>query len=166
MKIRDIATFLLLLVITAYSIWQDRQTVASVAIVGILAIVYKQQLILLRNLLFDVAKSTKMAKFGEMEVQIGDKTFDNQKIQTFSLLSQMLLRSTNSEEIGLLAEISKFETYPAHDSMKLRLRNLRDKGLITYNGTSLDSSTEIWVTDTGKNLLIELDCYTPNLKNI
>ena len=156
MKFKDVFALVILVSFAAFATWKGMQTIASVSIIGFVLIIYKNQMILLRTILLNLVKSAKQAKLGQFEVEIGDKTIDSNRFQKFSTLTQILLATTSSEEIGLLAEISKVDKFELKETLKLKLRGLRDKGLIAHDNATLDSSTQVWATQTGKELLQEL----------
>jgi hypothetical protein len=156
MKVKDILTAILLIAFAAFSTWKGMQTIASVSIIGTLIIVYKTQVILLRNIIFNLLRVTKHAKLGGVEFKIGDKTIDSEKFKNFTALTQILLTTTNSEEIGILAEISNKDKFEFKDALKLKLRSLRDKGLISHNNSSMETATEVWITETGKSFIKEI----------
>lgn len=156
MTFKDFLSIVILISFATYSTWKGMQTVSSVAIVGFILIIYKSQILLLRNLIMNLIKSTKQAKLGSFEVQIGDKTIESSRFQTFSTLTQILLTTTSSEEIGILAEISKTDKFEPKEALKIKLRALRDKGLINHNNTSLENASEVWITETGKSLINEI----------
>ncbi|RIV23799.1 hypothetical protein DYU11_12580 [Fibrisoma montanum] len=156
MTFKDILAIIILISFAAYSTWKGMQTVASVAIAGFILIIYKSQILILRNIIVNLVKSTKQAKLGSFELQIGDKTIESSRFQNFSTLTQILLTTTSSEEIGVLAEIAKTDKFEPKEALKIKLRALRDKGLINHNNTSLENANEVWITETGRNLINEI----------
>ena len=136
------------------------QTIAVVAIVLAVVLFYKNQTILLRDLLFKLTNNAKHAKFGNFELQLSDEivVISEAKKQELSILSQILLSTLTSNEVGLLAEISKVDKYAYRGPLLETLRKLRAKGLINYdNKESLASASEVWATDTAKKFLSELE---------
>lgn len=142
-----------------YATHKGLQTLAAAALILLIMLLYKSQTIALRDLLFKAITNAKQAKLGSLEVQLNDKTLivlSEVKKEKLSILSQIMLATLSSDEVGILAEITRVDRYSYKGPLLETLRRLRDKGLIAYDAPGLASSPEVWATDTGKQLIIEL----------
>lgn len=157
MKARDYFVIVVLIGFGAFAAWKGLEVLASISVIGIVVVTYKYQFLMARDLLITIARSARQAKVGAVEVQLGDKIIDRHKFSSLSIKKQVLLTSLNSQEVGLLAEISNFDSYPTAESMHFKLRNLRDLGLIVPDTERLGGSTCVMLTATGRELVEEIN---------
>lgn len=159
MKFKDFLIAVVVLAFAGYSTWKGMQTIASVSILLFVVVLYKHQIQQLRDIVFGILKDAKQAKVGQLEFQIGKDNLGHllKENSAYSAFSQIFLQGLEVEDVGLLNEISKTEKYLPKGAIKDRLRGLRAKGLIDHNQTTMAESTEVWLTETGKRLVEEIN---------
>jgi hypothetical protein len=95
--------------------------------------------------------SAKMAKYKDIEVSMGDKSFD---ISSYFINKPMWIRilalRLQPQHIGLLLEIKRVGNYPLTDAIKGRMRELRDCALIKHNAKTIGESSTVYLSDLGK----------------
>ena len=152
-RLKDALAIGLLGTLCAYAAWQKLEILSIVTMLALVGIIYKGVTAKALNLAFDLLSSTRQAKFGDLEVSI------DQKLQDFSELAarkatwmQILLSQLSSEHIGLLFTIHKAGKYSPPKALKEKLSDLRSRGLLQHNATTLTESTQVWLTDLGEEL--------------
>ncbi|GAB5527108.1 MAG: hypothetical protein Roseis2KO_49800 [Roseivirga sp.] len=152
-KLKDAFAILLLISLCAYTTWQKQQTIAVVSLILLLGVLYKSQARKVRDLFLELLKGTSKAKVGSLELQLEQKLQDYSKIiATKSIWSQILLSKLDSEHIGLLLTIQKEGTFKIQGTVKNKLRDLRSHGLLTHDKATMEESSEVQLTKTGKEL--------------
>ena len=143
----------LLGVLCAYAIYQELEFLSIAMIFAILALIYKNQTQRVLDMVIDLLSGTKQAKFGDLEIHM------DKKLQDFSELAvqkavwvQILLSQLSSKHMGLLFTIYKEDKYTPTNALKNELRDLRARGLLHHDAPTMNESTQVWLTDLGKEL--------------
>lgn len=142
-----------LLVVLGCSIWQKLQVVAAIALVGVLALTYRDRAVRVVDFIVELIGSTRQAKYGALEIQL------ERRLKDFSELAirksaglQILLSNLDSEHLSLLLAISKAGHYKPPGPAKKKLRDLRNRGLLFHDGASLGESEDVWLSPLGVQL--------------
>ena len=156
MEIKRIAALAILLVLGAYSIYSGMQTMAVGCMCLFIALMYKEKSKKVFDTVVELLATTKQAKWGNLEV-ILEKKLDAIGATSGSMArkvawAQAILSTLTAKEIGLLLSISKVERFDAVVGIMGGLRNLREVGLIQHNEPTMAGSTQVWLTDLGKEL--------------
>jgi hypothetical protein len=151
MSIRIIIGFIFSIAVCIYAAWKQMQMLATVSLIAALATLFKNQTKQVLDICFEMMKSTTTAKLGKLEFQIS-KELENISKSVAERVAwvHILLSKMSNEEIGLLLAISKVEKYPATEALKNNLRSLRAKGLIQHDKSSMSKSSEVWLSELGK----------------
>jgi hypothetical protein len=152
--IRNILSFIILVILCAYAAWKEMQTLATVCIFLILCILYIELVNKAFNIVFSLAKQTKQAKFRNFEFQLTDinKQVIMDCIEPDKKWAKAIISDLNATHIALLLAIHKEGSLKCSDQIKNNLRDLRDKGLLEHDKDSIKNSDIVWLSDLGNEL--------------
>ena len=151
MVIRVIIGFLISLTLCAYAAWKQMQILAIFSLIAALATLFIRKTKQIFEICLELLRYTTTAKLGKLEVKISKELEGiSQKVVEKAAWVQILLSRMSNEEVGLLLAISKVEKYPATGGLKDKFRSLRAKGLIQHDKPSMHESSEVWLSELGK----------------
>lgn len=115
--------------------------------------------------LIEMARGAKQAKIGDFEVTLRDGTIiPVQETPLLPLWGRILLSKLNSEEIGVLIELSQHrEGTAAIDAMKNTYSSLFARGLLERDAESMRESRKVCLSNTGFELAEQLLMKTKDL---
>jgi hypothetical protein len=156
--IKKIVAALVLIALCSYSTWKGMQTLSIVALILFLCTLYSNKVIILYDLFLSLARHAKQAKFGNLEVSIGDSfkqaVLDN--INSNKEWVKAIVSDLTPTHLTILLAINLAGEYHCGHHIKNTLRELRAKGLIEHNKDTLENSDIVWLTDIGRELVNEI----------
>lgn len=149
---------IVLIVLCSYSTWKGMQTLSIVALILFLFILYSNKATILFNLFLSLAKQAKQAKFGNLEVSIGDSlkqaVLDNLKSDKEWV--RAIVSDLTPTHFTILLAINLAGQYHCAHYLKNTMRELRAKGLIDHNKDTMENSDIVWLTKIGSELVNEI----------
>ena len=134
--------------------WKGMQIVAIVALVIAIGILYKSRTRQVFEFLIEILSRTRQAKLGSFEIEISKELQDiSKRLIKKAAWVQVILPELSSDDIGVLLSLSNEERNQANEALKGQLRSLRKKGLIAHNKPTLAESSEVWLTELGRDLV-------------
>ena len=128
---------------------------AITTMVLLAAVIYKWRARRAMDIGYELLRKARTAKVGDFEFTI------EQKLKDYSrLLGQqaewirIILSEMTTEQISLLLAIYRAERHEARD--KDALRALRARGLLHHNAPTMNASTEVWLSELGKEVASHL----------
>lgn len=156
--VKKIIVALLLFALCSYSAFKGMQTLSIVALILFLCSLYTNRIIILFDIFLSLAKHTKQAKIGGLEVSIADSfkqaVLDN--INSNKEWVKAIVSDLTPTHLTILLAINLEGEYHCGYHIKNTLRELRAKGLIEHDKDTLESSDIVWLTDIGKKLVNEI----------
>ena len=153
--LKDAIAVIILVFICLLAILQKMEFLAIATMVLLAAVIYKWRARQAMDLVYELLRKAKTAKVGDFELTI------EQKLKDYSrLLSQqaewirIILSEMTAEQISLLLAIYRAGRYEARS--KDALRALRARGLLHHNALTMKASTEVWLSDLGKEVASHL----------
>jgi len=146
---------IVLLAMCGYSTFKGMQPLAIVSIILFVGLLYRKHVLKGIEILFDVARSTKQAKFGDFEVLVGADEAVNEiakYIEPDSAWARAILSGMGVGHIGILLTISRSVRYDQLSGIKEELRVLRGMGLLNHDKDTMAKSEKVWLTKTGEDL--------------
>ncbi len=146
-----------LLVFAGYSTYRGFQAIAIVSLMGMLGLAYKSHALRFLDLAFSLMAKTREAKYGDAVVKIGGRELNLPQLESALPWVRLVLSSLSNQEISLLVQASSTDSYQIHSAHKNSMRNLRSHGLIVHNEPTMAASTEVSLTERGRDLALFLD---------
>jgi hypothetical protein len=157
-KLKNILTALILLAICSYATWKGMQTLSIVTIILFIGALNIKKVNMLFDLFFSLARHARQAKFGNLEVNIGDSfkqaVLDN--LNPDKEWVKAIISDLTPTHLTILLAINKAGKYHCSNHVKNSLRDLRAKGLIVHNKGTLEESDIVWLTEIGCELVNEI----------
>lgn len=134
------------------------QLLSIVSLFSALSILFKHHTKRIYEIGLDLLSNTTNAKLGKLEV-IMSKELENlsNKVVEKAAWIQILLSKMTNDEFGLLLSISKVDGFQATEALKPNLRLLRSKGLIHHDQPTMANSSEVWISELGKEFVLALN---------
>jgi hypothetical protein len=155
MVIRTKKTFtaILLMVVIGCAIWQKLQVVAVASLVGLIALLYEGHAHGALDVCLELLSNAKQARYGDFEIQIEKrlKDFSDLAVKR-SVGIQVLLSQLDGQHVSLLLAIAKSGHYSPPETVKDKLRQLRNQGLLCHNATSMREANDVWLSPLGDEL--------------
>jgi len=162
---RHILAIVVTIGVCGVAIWREMQILAIVALVASLVVIYKRQAKLLFDEGLTLLSRTKTAKFGNIEVQVNDKTVNiSERFEQQAMHFRILLDGLDGDHLGWLLTVSKAGRYEPTDAVREKLRPLRNRGLLTHDGPTMAKASYVSLTTLGEELARVLLLTTPELQ--
>lgn len=153
--LKDALAIIILVFICLLAILQKMEFLAIATMVFLAAVIYKWRARQAMDIGYELLRKARTAKVGDFEFTI------EQKLKDYSrLLGQqakwirIILSEMTAEQISLLLAIYRAERHEARD--KDALRALRARGLLHHNAPTMGASTEVWLSELGKEVASHL----------
>lgn len=171
MKIRTpkkAISIIFLLSLCGYATWKELETLSIVSIILFLCVLYSTKTSMVFDLFFYLAKNAKQAKFGNVELSIGE-SLKEALLENISLNSNQewvkaIVSELTATHLTILLTIDKAGKYHCKDYIKNTLRELRSKGLIEHNKETMRESSVVWLTEIGEIIIKEIIPNEASLK--
>jgi hypothetical protein len=153
--LKDALAIIILVFICLLAILQKMEFLAIATMVLLAAVIYKWRARQAMDIGYELLRKARTAKVGDFEFTI------EQKLKDYSrLLGQqaewirIILSEMTAKQISLLLAIYRAERHEARD--KDALRALRARGLLHHNAPTMGASTEVWLSELGKEVASHL----------
>lgn len=166
-RLKGFGLFLVLLVAASYAVYRDEQAFAIVALLLMIGVSFKQFSAPLVARITEFARRVDYAKFRDLELRSAEQRAELTRLEGLQLtvLQDVVLRNLEPELCGVLANLTTHERAPIELAHIQRLRELRNRGLITHDKPALSKSSEIWLTPLGKEVGDLLTKLKPDAEN-
>jgi hypothetical protein len=128
----------------AFSLWQKLEWAAMCSMLLLCLVTFKDRTRHILELLQDFIASARMAKLGQFEIQV-----DRARVPVTSF-REMMLADLSPSHLGLLMQISVEKNFRPTGAVMNKLRELRNRGLISHDKETLADSSRAWLTTTGE----------------
>ena len=153
--LRDGVAIVFLSCICLLAILQRMEILAITTIIFIGVIAYKTRVRRAMDIGFELFRRTRVAKVGDVEFTVEQTLKDYSRLlDQQAEWMRVILSDLTSEQISLLIAVYKAGRYEARD--KDSLRALRARGLLFHNAPSMTASTEVWLSELGKEIVASL----------
>jgi hypothetical protein len=150
---KTVLAVLFLILLIGYATWQKLQFLSLVALIALMSVLYQKHARRVLDLFLELLSNAKQAKYGALEIQIDKRLKDFSDLAVKKSVGvQILLSQLDSQHVSLLLAIGKVGHYAPPDPARAKLRDLRNRGLLYHNSSSLGASTEVWLTPLGEEL--------------
>ena len=153
-KAKPTAIFILLLAILSYAMYRSEQTVATIALILLIATSYRHFVkpFIARAEAF--ARRLDYAKFKDLELRADQQTAELVRLEglQLTLIQDIVLRNLEPDLYTLLVNLSLNNKTQMDRSHIHRLRQLRDRGLVEHDRQRLRDSGTVWLTSLGRQV--------------
>lgn len=154
-KLKDALIAIILILICVFAIVQKMEFLAIASLVILAAVVYKHRSRQAMDIGYELLKKTQTAKVGDFEFTIEQKLKDYSRLLSKQAeWIRIILSEMTAEQISLLLAIYRAERYEARN--KDTLRALRARALLHHNAPTMSASTEVWLSELGKEVASHL----------
>jgi DNA integrity scanning protein DisA with diadenylate cyclase activity len=151
--LRDGVAVVFLSFLCFLAIFQKMETLAITSMVFVGVIIFKHRVLMFITIILELLNKTKIAKVGDLELTVEQKEKDFSKtLKQQDEWVRVVLADLTSEQIGMLIVISKTGVYKIKAREKDSLRILRAHGLVFHNAPTMTESTEVWLSEFGKEI--------------
>lgn len=151
-----------------YASWRGQERLAITAVILLFVVLGSAHIMRLFNLCVDLLSTARQAKYGAIEIQLGKQLRDLSELAVRKSVGiQMLLSQLDGPHVALLLAVYRAGLYaPQTEAIRQKLRDLRDLGLLSYDGPTLAESAHVRVSAYGEEVARVLSEPPSEVQNI
>ena len=158
MRLSDTPPLAVLMLVGAYAGWARMQTLLIIVLLLILVLFYRGFVLRFVQLGLRFLTRVDQARFKDLELKSERQSqmLTELERKQVGVVHGALLLEMDTQAVAVLTSIAQKGRGPYPSAWQSTVRYLRDRGLVEHDQTKLRDSSEVWLSETGRDLVGKL----------